>query len=315
MKAGKPLPWFLKRASALAAALFLAGPASASQSNTGLGSQTAAFLTVAPDARSAAMGQAGAALSNGADSLGLNPAGLASQEGQDLELSQSILPQGSTLSTVEYGMGLGHSALGLSAGYTNMGSVERTTFSGGNLVDDGTFTPYGYNIGLAYAASLMDRLSLGGIAKLAGQDIDGNGAMTGAADLGLQYRLPQGFSLGAALQNLGGTLYGAQLPLQGRAGLSFDNISPAGGLSLSVDAVLPTAATSQTSVAAGMELQMARYLSLRAGYQTADQSGLDGMTGLSAGAGFGDQGWRVDYAWVPQGDLGTSNQFSFSTTF
>jgi hypothetical protein len=60
---------------------------------------------------------------------------------------------------------------------------------------------------------------------------------------------------------------------------------------------------------------MARYLSLRAGYQTADQSGLDGMTGLSAGAGFGDQGWRVDYAWVPQGDLGTSNQFSFSATF
>ncbi|HTB33724.1 MAG TPA: hypothetical protein VK842_02590, partial [bacterium] len=96
---------------------------SASQTNSGLGGQSGTFLTLPPDARSAAMGQAGAALAVGAESMGLNPAGLASQTGQDLEISQNMLPQGASQQSMEYGMGLGsRGAFGLSAGFINMGS-------------------------------------------------------------------------------------------------------------------------------------------------------------------------------------------------
>jgi hypothetical protein len=315
MKVGTPLPWSPSRL--LLGLALLAAPVAAAQTDSGLGGQAAPFLTQAPDARTAAMGQAGVALPAGASALSLDPAGLAGLTGQDLAVSHSLLPLGASLESAEYGVALGGgAALGFSGEFMDMGSVDRSSFdAGGNLVADGSFTPYGYSVGVAYAGQVAN-LALGALVKLVGQDIDGHGATTGAADAGLRYALARsGFSLGAAVQDLGGTLYGSALPTLCRAGVSYSDLGVAGGFSLSVDAALPTASASQASFLAGAEVALARYMTLRAGYQLADRSGLDGLSGPSAGVGFGDGHWRADYAWVPHGDLGTDNQFSLSLQF
>jgi hypothetical protein len=318
MKVGALLPWSPKRGVILGLALALASaPLWADQSNSGVGSQAASFLTLASDARSSAMGQAGTALPAGAQSLGLNPAGLAGLQGQQLSLSHNVLPLGATLESAEYGVGLGRSTLGLDANYVNLGTLEKSTVdASGNIVSAGTVMPYGYDVGLAWGLQLLDPLALGVLVKAVGEDIGGTHDSTVAGDLGLLYRTPwKPLSLGLALQNLGGTIFGSALPLQTRAGLSYSNITAAGGLSLSLDAIVPSAAASQSVYAAGLEWCVVRYMRLRAGYQLADQSGIDGTSGLSLGAGFSNHGWEVDYAWVPRGDLGSDNQFSFSSQF
>ena len=56
--------------------------------------------------------------------------------------------------------------------------------------------------------------------------------------------------------------------------------------------------------------------SLRVGYSTLNSgSGLGGLAGLSAGAGFSFPYVRVDYAWVPFGLLGNTHRFTLSFRF
>jgi hypothetical protein len=42
---------------------------------------------------------------------------------------------------------------------------------------------------------------------------------------------------------------------------------------------------------------------------------VDGFTGFSAGAGFDFSALRLDYAWVPFGDLGTVNRITIAFRF
>jgi len=49
-------------------------------------------------------------------------------------------------------------------------------------------------------------------------------------------------------------------------------------------------------------------LALRAGYSWARAGEIGGLTGLSAGFGVDLKGLRMDYAWVPMGQLGTTHR-------
>jgi hypothetical protein len=321
-----PRSSLLRLAPALAAAGLLAAALSADQSNTGLGSQSAPFLTWPADARTASMGQAGVASVADVNAADLNPAGLAGVKGEQFSLNQAFLFQGSDLENAAAAMGVfQQAAVGLNLTYLNVGTVDASTFSGGVITPAGSFNPYYYSVGLTYAQTLLPGLNLGANLKAVGENIDNAVAGTGALDLGGQYDFGQytdalqGLRLGSSVQNLGPQLAGADLPTTWRTGVSYQLpvLDLRNSLLMNADAQVPVLATwGQTTFSVGAELRYGRFLSLRAGYQyLPDYGGVTGLTGITAGAGFGMNWWQVDYAWVPEGDLGLADQFSFSAKF
>lgn len=322
----KPKQGLFHLTSVLALAALWAAALAAAQSDTELGSQAAPFLTWPADARTAAMGQAGVASANDVNADDLNPAGLAQVSGEQFSLNEALLFQGTSLENVAAAVAVfPGAALGLNATYLNTGTVDASTYNPntGSIVSAGSFNPYYYSIGLTYAQYLFSGLNLGASAKAVGEDIDNSTASTAAFDLGAQYDLVavtglQGLSLGSSVQNLGPQLAGADLPTLWRTGLSykFPFFDLRNSLLLNGDFQVPVlAAWGQTTFSVGAELHYGRFLSLRVGYQTGDYGGVTGLTGITAGAGFGMNWWQVDYAWVPEGDLGLADQFSFSAKF
>jgi hypothetical protein len=297
------------------AAVMVMGSLHADQSNTGLGTQALPFLTWPADARTAALGQAGVAAAFDVNAPAINPAGLSTVRGEEVSLSDDILFQSESMENAAVAVGLFKgAALGVSMDYFNDGPVQRVN---AQLQDIGSFTPYAYSAGLSYAQTLVSGLSAGVSAKFVGQDIDTSSASTVAGDLGLLYRgIWQGLSLGGSYQNIGGTLGGFSLPAMARVGAAWHQ--PFGfrnSVTLMADAQIPQAAVSQATFSGAAELKYTRYICLRAGYQTGNRGGITGLTGPTAGAGFGDAWWQVDYALVPMGDLGMANQFTVEAKF
>ena len=322
----KPKQGLFQLTPVLALAALWAAGLPAAQTDTDLGSQAAPFLTWPADARTAAMGQAGVASADDVNADDLNPAGLAEVGGEQFSLNEALLFQGTSLENAAAAIGVfPGAALGLDVTYLNTGTVDASTYNPatGGIVASGSFNPYYYSVGLSYAQDLFSSLNLGVSLKSVGEDIDNATASTVAFDLGGQYDLAdltslEGLRLGSSVQNFGPQLAGADLPTIWRTGLSyqFPFFDLRNTLLLNGDFQVPVlAAWGQTTFSAGAELRYGRFLSLRVGYQTGDYGGVTGLTGITAGAGFGMNWWQVDYAWVPEGDLGLADQFSFSAKF
>ena len=211
------------------------------------------FLTISPDSRGAAMGDAGVASTPDANSMYWNTAKLAF-------IDKSI---GSTVSYTPWlrdlvdDMGLLHaaiykktaknSALGLSMTYFNQGQIEFTTNTG---QPNGTFQSREFNIAGGYSTKLGRDFSMGLNLKyihsnLIGSQVVNNSsskpANTVAGDISFYYvkEKPSStnkdkgviYSAGAVIQNLGGKVnYGRDayyLPT---------NLKLGGGLNLKIDA-------------------------------------------------------------------------------
>jgi hypothetical protein len=61
--------------------------------------------------------------------------------------------------------------------------------------------------------------------------------------------------------------------------------------------------------------QQKRSASLRLGYDQSHSRELDGVAGMTAGGGLDLGGFRLDYAWVPYGELGMQNRFTLAFRF
>jgi tetratricopeptide (TPR) repeat protein len=70
------------------------------------------------------------------------------------------------------------------------------------------------------------------------------------------------------------------------------------------------------SLQAGMEQNLWDNFYARAGYQWAwDNNDINGLTGLTAGIGLRFEDWGLDYAFIPYGDLGTSQTLGLTYSF
>lgn len=301
----------------LFAALFLASQClQADQTNTGNAGLAAPVLLISRDARVAAMADAGVAEYGELYDLDSNPAGLADMRFQEISAGQNFYAGETAITDLSYGLPiLDHAALGLVGDYYNEGS-EDVTDQNGNVT--GSINSYYTSFGLLVADQFFNCMNLGIQGNAVSETIGNLSATTWAGNLGLQYISPiPGLSLGVSEQNFGGQLYGFSLPQLTRAGLAYH--LPLGGHSgfqLNADAQIPNQASTTNSYSVGAELRYGRYLALRGGYQFQDETGLDGgTTGVTAGLGITDTHWALDYAWLPQGDSGTGNQFSFTYKF
>lgn len=183
------------------------------------------FLRIAPDARSAAMGDAAVAISADANAIASNASRLAFAE-EDLALSATYTPwlQALGLNDVYLAYLSGYKkigefqSLGASLRYFSLGDIQFTDI---NAQPVGVGKPNEFEVALAYSRRLSDRFSASITGKYihsdlaAGQEVSGTILEVGrafAADLGFTYRnddittaggANNRFAVGLAITNIG----------------------------------------------------------------------------------------------------------------
>ncbi|MBI2790019.1 MAG: hypothetical protein HYX59_15215 [Elusimicrobia bacterium] len=279
-------------------ALLAAPSARAADSN--VGTSGANFLKIGQgSARAMAMGGAYVALSEGADAMAWNPAGLAVTQQRELGFSYLRYIQ-----DVD-------SPLYLAPG-SQIG------------VRDGQMS-----IGLA-RSFWYEKLFLGGSLRAVHEDIAGAVKDTVVGDVGVILKPNPTLSLGFAMQNFGSGSGNVPRITRGGAGLRLGDF-------VTVGLELSKASDSGARIGLGGEFQLPEeyldvgQLAFRIGYRNSDYLGqstdetlkslrLDRANNLSFGFGmytsqaFG-YGVSLDYAFVPYGALGTVDQISVKLKF
>ncbi len=216
----------------------------------------------------------------------------------------------------------------LAAGFVHFSQSALTAYDArGDAA--GSFTPNDQAFSAAYAARLGE-LRLGGALKLIRQSLADVSATGAAVDVGVQASrvttAGEGpVDLGASLTNLGPPIKlggeKAPLPLALRGGFLW-HTSPTFGTALDVN--LPVDAAPFVAFGfewdfplsgAGRRSASSPKASLRAGYNQGRARDHEGLAGMTAGAGLDLASFRLDYAWVPFGDLGTTNRVSLAFRF
>jgi hypothetical protein len=202
-------------------------------------------------------------------------------------------------------------------------------------------------IGLGYGRQITDRFSAGGRVTYLQETIWHSSLNTVVFDFGTLYQVSdRGLRIGASLSNFGtqGRFSGRDLaivydgdpnrygdngtlpadiytdafavPTLFRVGVGMPfRLSPQASLKLAVDAFHPSDNTEGMS--AGAELEYAKRLALRAGWQDAFQQ--DTEVGLTLGGGVRGKldvyGYRVDYGWADHKRLGGTHRVTIGMQF
>ncbi len=309
-------PFALLTALMLAAAL--AAPDHARAGADAVGTTSANFLKILPDARPAAMGEAYSALSNDEAALIYNPSGVARAirdevsathiewfQFMHLEHLGGVFPLGT----------LGVAGAGLT--WLQVDGLALTTRDNPAAADPaqrfqqiGTFNPHDMALDLAFARPFSEKINLGAELEVVQQNIDQSNGYGASLNLGAQYlNLLPNLDLGADVHNLGtpvavgGTPF--SMPVTFDLGAAYRLFNRQ--LSLAAQTLVPL--DNQVENSFGAEYWFHDLLALRAGYKSGY---LDQYT-VGMGVRMGDM--RLDYAFVPYGDLGDSHRLTASYDF
>jgi hypothetical protein len=271
----------------------------------GPGTAGAAFLNIGMGTRASGMGGAFTGISDDASAIYYNPAGLTQLRMKELSLLHTrwlgdVEAQYLGLAT-PFGE---ESAFGISGTYLHTEDIERDILG----EEKGIFQDYYKNLALSYARAITRDLSIGGTLKWIHGSLAEYGATTYGLDMGFLYTTPlRGLTLGATIQNLGWGMKFIEeedpLPLNFRFGLGYRPIEE---IILGLDLRSPLGG-GRSHLGLGGEYRIAKILNLRAGFS---QKGDDEFPGLTCGVGIELFGLRLDYAWVPYGDLGETGRYS-----
>jgi hypothetical protein len=305
---------------------------SAAQDNTKLAQTGLQFLSVASDARGAALADALTSTENQSSSLFFNPAGMANMptfidvtasrnewiaDIQHHAFSLAIKPAGGS-----YGV------LGFSVQSVDYGEVlgTRVARSGDpqtdidkGYVDTGTISPSALAFGVGYAKALSDRFSVGGQVKWVRQSlgesvipetdsttaISKNEVTPWAFDFGTLFKTGfKSLAFGMSVRNFSEEIEyseeGFQLPLVFTMGISMNLMDVIKLGDMKQSAILAVDATHDRShpeqLKIGVDYKLVDILSLRGGYVFNNDE--DNVT---FGFGVSQFGFALDYAYTPFG--------------
>lgn len=268
------------------------------------------------------MGGTASAGATGSEALFWNPAGLARmEEGSpaDLSLSYNQLIDSTYAGAAAFAKPLGGRGT-LAAGFVHFSQAPQTSY---NALGDanGSFTPSDLAFSVGYGRRFGEVLAGGGVKVIRSAVADVSGASV-AADIGVQAlhvgEAGEGaVDVGGGVSNLGPPIkvgsVSAPLPMAVRGGVLW-HTSPV--LRSAVDLHLPVDQDPYVSLGLeGLYRQPQWTGFLRLGFNQARTRGIDGVSGVTAGAGLDLKRFRLDYAWVPFGDLGMTNRISVAFTF
>lgn len=289
------------------------------------GTASANFLTIPVGVRNVAMGETGVA-SFDSNSAYYNPAGLGWLNKPEVTFMhnqhfQNIYYEyfaGATPVMDAGTFGLSVYYLGMSdfQGYDDAGNSTKKLSSNDTAVS----LSYGnYVLGDKLEGS---GLCLGGSVKYISETLDDASASTIGLDFGSIYTfapadwtLNNSLSVGAAVQNLGGSLTfdseKANIPLNIKAGLAYAFLNTKSRPLILFDVNMPS--DSDIYFSAGSEYWIRDILALRVGYVTKGSRDTD--TGIRFGVGIKGLGMSFDYAYSGFGDLGNSQRFGLTVNF
>jgi len=294
------------------------------------------FLSINPDARSAAMAGAMTTVENHSSALFNNPAMLAGMTGSlDFMASQNnwIADIKHNAFSIAYNPNDGkYGIFGISFLIVDYGEVEGTIVAKNEqgFLETGIINPSAYAIGIGYAKTLSEKFSIGGHIKSAKQnlgpavisystetynhDMKLNEASTLVFDFGTIYKTGfKSFSFGMSVRNFSEEIKfvqkSFQLPLTFTIGVSMNimDLMPeeyqSQYLLISIDALHPRSHPEYMSV--GMEYRLLDLFSLRFGYK----SNVDEQN-VSYGFGIEKYGLNIDYSFTPFGVFNNVQRFT-----
>lgn len=281
----------------------------------GPGTTSAQFLKIGIGAREVGMGEAACALSDDANSIYWNPAGLGLLKERELTAIYNIWFEDIRHGFLGYAHPFKSSTLGVAINYLDIGRMEKTRwdYPGGKGETFSATDIAGY---LSCARRLREDLAVGLNLKHIQQRIEDESATGFGTDLGILYK-PSNLRLGLAVQNIGTELKfieeGYPLPLNIKAGIAY----PFKNLLFALDANKPM--DNEMKFSLGIESHWFKILALRLGYKTGPDHRLGIVTktpaGLTAGVGFNLKPLRFDLAYAPYGDLGDTYRVSLLARF
>ena len=267
------------------------------------------FLFLDANARAVALGGAYTALADDANALLYNPGGLGLLNGHEATFMHN---QYVDELTKEYG-GLAYDlgnwgGAGLNVNYLSFNRIAKTRYDLPDGTGLGEFGLSDLAVSMGYGYRVMENLGVGLSYKYLREVIDNLSASGHAADLGVLFRPFQALTLGFSAQNLGPPVRfqgpKEELPVNFRWGgaYRFD----LGGFRNTFSADLTKARSGKAVVNGGLESVMFGMMPVRVGYSSRNDAG----PGVTAGVGWLHRGMRVDYAFVPYGDLGFGHRVS-----
>lgn len=276
------------------------------------GTEGVSFLDIPAGGRPAALAGAYSALASDAYAPVWNPAGLGFLPGAQLAAMHADYDDigGYEFASFTHPLGA-RGGWGASAQYFHADRTDSLDLNGNAF---GASSSYYGAYSLAYGFAFNEAFSVGATGKLIDARLADVSARTGAGDAGALYRVNAKVSLAAVAANLGGRLKFLQqadeLPRNYRLGV---HLAPFAQLSLAQETVYDNSDLLSGRFAA--EWRPLEAIAVRAGYRTDTARKLSALGGLTTGVGLNVWGQRFDYAWLPMGDLGSTQYFSIVLAF
>lgn len=293
------------RMTRLLAALLLACPSS---SWAGAGTTPLEFLSLDSDARAVAMGGAYTALANDANALRYNPGGLAFIPRNEAVFMHNQYFEGVSQ---EYAAIALRRGLGAQITYLTYGDIPKTTITNKTGAGLGSYGISDMALSGGWGRQVLrEGLGAGFALKYIRETIETVSADGLAFDGGLLYDAPEvpGLRLAAVLRNFGPPIRyqreAQNLPLELRTGAAYTFYPREQETTLALDLAKPRG--NEPELAVGLESVLAGRLPLRLGYDMRNDAGI----GLTAGFGWKARDFRVDYAFVSFGELGSAHRIS-----
>jgi len=279
-----------------------------------VGTASAQILKQGAGARAAGMGNAFTAIADDAAAVYWNPGGLAGTKKESASLMHAILLDDISYDWLAYVRPLNSGTFGAGIQHLSYGSITETDETG---LEKASFTPSETVGTLAYGIGSGD-FGFGASLKYVSGKIK-HSAATITADIGGKYGISADdrFSLGFALQNISGEMKyvseGDPLPLNLKIGTAY---KPEDSWIIAADAEMPYDNAISFGLGSEYAIKMGDGLMVsgRAGYNSRAKE-LGGLTGFTVGAGGSYDVIRLDYAFVPFGDLGNTHKISLSIDF
>jgi hypothetical protein len=279
------------------------------------GTSGAQILKMGVGAEAVSMGESYVAAADDVYSIYWNPAGLSHVETIQLGFMHNEWFQDIRYEFLGYVQPVGNlGTLAGSVSYVSMGELDETDENGKEI---GKFHPYNILLGLSFGKRLNESISIGVNTKFLREKIHDEQAQVFAADIGALYSIPNSsLVLGINLQHLGTKMKFVErsfsLPLNVKIGAAYQLMQ--GALTLVLDINRPV--DNDVNIGLGTEYKILGIVNLRAGYRYAmGGNDLGAASGLRAGLGVEIRDYKIDYAFVPYGELGQAHRFSLMANF
>lgn len=267
----------------------------------------------AGSARSTLFGPAYAAMGETADAFYSNPAGLAGLDQSEISLSRNALLVGTTQEGGLLALNLGDwGGSAISFSDLDYGSLESRDNQG---TVTGSFDSNELDFGIGWGKRWMNRFDFGLSLKGLEENLYSTQYSTFNADLGAGLFITPSLRLGLAYANLGPQVLGYNQASAVRGGIAWIGPSSSSNV-FTIAAGAEMDIQSSNLIQAGIEDQLYSILVLRAAYQMNFATiQANNSSGLRVGMAIQYQSIILDYAYIPDGDLGQSQQFGLSYKF